>query len=126
MTTQPHDLKKLREVTASLPDEASVNVHIAKLDELIGPLGYCSFEQAHAWAVLKFQISQLLAANPSALLDAYEASARDAERYRWIRNTDDGSVESAVIYCSFGEPYLFLGERLDAQVDAARHATQGD
>lgn len=108
MTTQLLDLKKLREVTSGLPDEASVNVHIAKLDELIGPLGYCSFEQAHAWAVLKFQISQLLAANPSALLDAYEASARDAELWR--------GLEKAIAE-DLAEPPC---------PSWLRHATQGD
>ena len=70
-----------------------------------------------------------------ALLDAYEASARDAERYRWLRSFRCPSNRYPHITQwpdpSSSVPQVFGGEipsreNLDKAIDAARHATQGD
>lgn len=49
----------------------------------------------------------------------------DARRYRWMRNTTDGSVDDAVIERHWEESWLLCGEGLDEAIDAAMSETDG-
>jgi len=103
MTTQPPDLKKLREVRDRLRE-------IANRDE------------AKAITVRTDDLK--------ALLDAYEAIARDAERYRtFVEMIDPDKVPGGfTLYYAIeeGTDQLIYFSDLAEILDAARHATQGD
>lgn len=45
--------------------------------------------------------------------------ARDAARYRWIRNDKEGFVENAILIDRYGEPEVKIGDALDQAIDAA-------
>jgi hypothetical protein len=53
------------------------------------------------------------------------ALLRDATRYRWIRDTADGSVEQAIIIHSWNESETRCLDDLDEAVDAAMAAGRG-
>jgi hypothetical protein len=124
MTTQPPDLKKLVELLdrgfSNLPD------HRDSLGE-DRIVGFCIRPSDEAYG--KHGLSEpveWLRSTLKNLLDAYEASARDAERYRWIRNTMDGSVEASILERDLGDVFVRANDDLDQAIDAVRHATQGD
>src|ERR1700761_4373601 len=91
MTTQPHDLKKLREVAlAATPGPWSRNIPPAshyptifagRNTHVLALTATNKQVEANAEFVTTFNPQTILA-----LLDAYEASAKDAERYRFIRD----------------------------------------
>lgn len=110
MTTQPPDLKKLREVVSEMYESHRPS------DSTVG-----------RWASLIEEAA-----------DAYEASARDAERLDWIEREactvqaatageDDLHYEVVSYHMAF--PFTRLigyGATPREAIDAARHATQGD
>ena len=139
MTTQPPDLKKLREVaeraTPGPWDEGDGKygeTGYVYCDNAMGSAVAVCYGKALPYTVFSREQEKANAAfiatfNPQtilALLDAYEASARDAERYAWLRdhdgNGDHEGVEIFIDGCSYNPGHL------DNAIDGARHATQGD
>lgn len=61
------------------------------------------------------------------LRDAGDGDAKDAARYRWLRDPKNfESVQSMIAVTNYGlDPYLLDGDELDAAIDAAMHAPGG-
>jgi len=125
MTTQPPDLKKLREVA-----ERATPIYTDLLGDRY-------FNDDYSHATLNVQQDDFVSTlNPQtilALLDAYEASARDAEILRTAMERlarAPGCGCSPVCRCGEGEwtRYELEGRMDEAQqaLKDARHATQGD
>jgi hypothetical protein len=51
--------------------------------------------------------------------NARSQDAKDAMRYRWIRNDQTGSVEEAILIDRYGDVEVKYGEALDQAIDAA-------
>jgi hypothetical protein len=138
MANQPTrlDLKKLREVAeaATLGEWRSEpaqdgyrapNDFEAKDHQIVAPdlscIGivwdYGDKGKACAEFIATFNPQTILA-----LLDAYEASARDAERYRWLLENPVYVETEDWVWDQRDSEYTFLSDR----IDAARHSTQGD
>src|ERR1700761_1616004 len=125
MTTQPPDLKKLREVAEGLAKPAYW--FTAGFDDRTGHWFSGSSDGHEGENDLPFIASKAILA----LLDAYEASARDADRLDWL----DGQAEAYGFEdCHEGNrgtldgPFNTAREAIDATREYidARHATQGD
>jgi hypothetical protein len=95
-TTLP-DLKKLREVAErATPGPWRVTSHgsVDAKDRQIASVQNGGFVDVHT-------ADFIATCNPQtilALLDAYEASATDAERYKWLRDNTDGDFGPTMVW----------------------------
>jgi hypothetical protein len=126
------DLKKLREVAEkATPGPWLCSGRYIGTPRHMSYIGECRDKNGN-WSddVLASSNGRYIATfNPQtilALLDAYEAIARDAERYQWIRNDQTGAVETVILIDPYGDVEVKVGEILDKAIDAARHATKGE